>query len=444
MAEGTITLLSNWDTWGVFGFLTVINLLVLLYRTRLGAWVRPRVLSVLRRLSGRPDLAWLDWRPLLVIAAIWFGGFSVYGILSGQYGCQPNGLLSDALGGVDSGRAFWAGENPFAAVPYCGTTLGVPYGLAAVFLDALGSLGGLPGICIVWGVVVLSVLPLTWVTSGDDRRYITVYIATSILFVPLVTSEFGGATNAIVPVTLLVALYVARRREILAATVGGFLSTARFPSLFPVLALNGALPRQRIGGFLAAAGAFGAATALSYAVWGSGFLDSVFVGQIGRRSYSLNIYGILLFHSALPSTLGVEAAQAILTVATVIAVFATVRSPVRAVAITIVGVALITPFLSYNFLVWLLPCALAGARARWWLWGIASVGAVNFNLGLGVWASSQGILWPSELMDGVLTALLLFLLFDLWRSDHRTEPLEPASPTPGDAPIPTGAPVHPS
>jgi hypothetical protein len=444
MVNGTIALLSNWDTWGVFGALTAVNFLVLLYRTRPGARLRPLVLRALRKVSGRPDLAWLDWRPLLVIGAIWFGGFSAYSILSGQYGCQPSGLLSDALGGVDSGRAFWAGGNPFSAVPYCGTTLGVPYGLAAVLLDALGSLGGLPGICIVWGAVALSVLPLTWFAGGGDRRYITVYVATSILFVPLITSEFGGATNAIVPMTLLLSLYLAQRRAILAATVGGFLSTARFPSLFPVLAMNGAVPRRRGWGFLAAAGAFGAATALSYAVWGAGFINSVFVGQIARRSYSLNIYGILLFHNALPSTLGVEAAQASLTIALVIAVFASVRSPVRAVAITIVGVALITPFLSYNFLVWLLPCALAGARARWWLWGIASVGAINFNLGLNVWATSQGILWPAELMDGALTALLLFLLFDLWRSDRRAEPLEAVSPTLGQGPDSTAASVPPT
>ncbi len=318
---------------------------------------------------------------------------------------------------LDSGRAFWAGGNPFAAVPYCGGTLGVPYGLAAVLLDALGSLGGLPGICIVWGAVVLSILPLTWLAGGTDRRYITVYVATTILFVPLVTSEFGGATNAIVPMTLLLALYLAERREVLAAAVGGFLSTARFPSLFPVLAMNGSVPRRRFWSFVAAAGTFGGATALSYAVWGSGFLNSVFVGQIARRSYSLNVYGVFLFHNALPSTLGVEAVQAALMLAVVVAVFVGVRSPIRAVAITIVGVALITPFLSYNFLVWLLPCALAGARARWWLWGVATVGAVDFNLGLITWASGQGVVWPAEVMDVVLTALLLGLFVDLWRGE---------------------------
>jgi hypothetical protein len=416
MADATIALLSNWDTWGVFGVLTLVNLVVLLYRTQYGARIRPLVGRFLRRVSGRPDLGWLDWRPLLVVAAVWFGGFSAYGILSGQYGCQPV-VLSDALGVLDSGRAFWAGGNPFAAVPYCGGTLGVPYGLAAVLLDALGSLGGLTGICIVWGAVVLSILPLTWVTGGGDRRYITVYVATTILFVPLVTSEFGGATNAIVPMTLLLALYLAERREVVAAAVGGFLSTARFPSLFPVLAMNGSVRRRRLWGFVAAAGTFGGATALSYAVWGSGFLNSVFVGQIARRSYSLNVYGIFLFHNALPSTLGVEAVQAALMLAVVVAVFVGVRSPVRAVAITIVGVALITPFLSYNFLVWLLPVALVGARARWWLWGVATVGALDFNLGLITWASGQGVVWPAEAMDVVLTALLLGLFVDLWRGE---------------------------
>ncbi len=416
MADATIALLSNWDTWGVFGVLTLLNLVVLLYRTRYGTRIRPLVGRFLHRVSGRPDLGWLDWRPLLIVAAIWFGGFSAYGILSGQYGCQPV-VLSDALGVLDSGRAFWAGGNPFAAVPYCGGTLGVPYGLAAVLLDALGSLGGLPGICIVWGAVVLSILPLTWLAGGTDRRYITVYVATTILFVPLVTSEFGGATNAIVPMTLLLALYLAERREVLAAAVGGFLSTARFPSLFPVLAMNGSVPRRRFWSFVAAAGTFGGATALSYAVWGSGFLNSVFVGQIARRSYSLNVYGVFLFHNALPSTLGVEAVQAALMLAVVVAVFVGVRSPIRAVAITIVGVALITPFLSYNFLVWLLPCALAGARARWWLWGVATVGAVDFNLGLITWASGQGVVWPAEVMDVVLTALLLGLFVDLWRGE---------------------------
>ena len=417
MGDELYGILSNWDTWGVFGVLTIVNLVVLLERTRFGERLRPLLTRFLRAISGRSDLHWLDWRVLTVIAAIWFGGFSAYGIVSGQYGCQPGGILSDALGVDDSGRAFWAGGNPFSNVPYCGGTLTVPYGLAAVLLDALGSLGGLTGICIVWGAVSLSLLPLTWAVGGSDRRYLTVFMATSVLFVPLVTSEFGGATNAIVPMTLLLSLYLSQRREVVAATLGGFLSSARFPSLFPVLAMNGTNRRHRVEGFLAAAGAFAGATALSYAVWGAGFWSSVFVGQIGRRSYSLNVFGILLFHNALPSSLPVEATEAAVIVAVVLAVFLFVRSPVRAVSITIVAVALVTPFLSYNFLIWLLPCALAGSRARWWLWGIATVGAVNFNLGIITFANGQGLVGPAEGLDVVLTLLLVGLFVDLWRDE---------------------------
>jgi len=416
LADEVLALLSNWDTWGVFGFLTLVNFAVLLYRTPRGARWASLVRRLLRRVSGRGDLEWLDWRPLLVIAAIWFGGFSAYGILSGQYGCHPSGV-NDALGELASGQAFWSGLDPFSNVPYCGSTIGVPYGLAAVLLDALGALGGLTGICIVWGAVALSVLPLVWYTGGADRRYITVYVASSILFVPLITSEFGGATNAIVPMTLLLSLYLAERREVLASAIGGFLSTARFPSLFPVLAMDGSVVRHRTYSWVAAAGTFAGATALSYAVWGSGFINSVFVGQIGRRSYSLNLFGILLFHNALPATLPVEATEAALTLALVFVVFFGVRSPVRAICITIVGVALVTPFLSFNFLVWLVPCALAGARARWWLWGVATVGSVNFNLGIIFWANGQGIVWPAEVLDVVLTALLLGLFADLWRGE---------------------------
>lgn len=422
MVDWGWSVLDNWDTWGVFGVLSAVNLLVLLVRTRFGSRLRPRLLRLLRAVLPRTDRDWLRWAPLLAVAALWFGGFTVYHYLSGQYGCLPNGLLSDPLGELDSGRAFWAGMNPFEGVPYCGGTLTVPYGLAAVLLDAIGTLGGLAGILVVWGVVALSILPLTWTAASSDREYVTVYVATSILFVPLITSEFSGATNAIVPVTLLLTLYLLGRRETTAAAVGGFLATARFPNVFPVLGATGSFAHRRLGGFLVAGGAFAGATAASYALWGQGFIQSVFVSQATRRTYSLNFYGILLFHNALPTTVPVEAAQALLTLALVGVVFVLVRSPVRAIALTIVGVALLTPFLAFNFLIWLLPVALVGARGRWWLWGIASVGFVNANLGVSVWAPS-GILWPSEAMDLLLSGLLVMLFLDLWREERSRKPV---------------------
>lgn len=417
------SLLDDWDTWGVFLALSAINLLVLLVRTRFGGALRTRVQRFLRRISWGDRVDWLDWKPLTAIAALWFGGFAAFHLLSGQYGCLPNGLISDPLGELDSGRAFWAGRNPFESVPYCGMTLTVPYGLAAVLLDAVGSLGGLIGILVVWGVVALSVLALTGRGLPSDRAYVTAFVATSILYVPLISAEFSGATNAIVPVTLLVSVSLARRREVLAATVGGFLSTARFPSLFPVLGSTGTWTRRRFVAFSVAAGAFLAATALSYTVWGSGFAQSVFLTQVARRNNSLNFYGILLLHNALPATAAIEGAEAAFVLAVVVAVFFGVRSPVRAVAITIVGVALATPLLSFNFLVWLLPVALVGARARWWLWGVAGVGWINANLGLATWVPS-GIVGPTEVMDGLLTVLLAGLFIDLWR-ERRSGPFGP-------------------
>lgn len=411
-----IAILDDWSTWGVFFALSAVGLLLLLARTPAGAGLRTRAQHFVRRISWRSDPDWLDWRPLLAIAAIWFTSFAVWHFATGQYGCLSNGLISDPLGELDSGRAFWSGQNPFQ-VAYCGSTLTVPYGLAAVFLDALGALAGIPGILLVWGFVALSLFPLVWRMAGPDRAYVTAFVATSTLYVPLITSEFSGATNAIVPVTLLLTLYLARRRGLVAAAIGGFLSTARFPGLFPLLGATGAWARRRHLAFVVAGGAFLAATGMCYAIWGSSFLESVFFNQFARRDYSLNFYGILIAQNALPASAWIEGAQAAVTLALVFGVFFRIRSPIRAVAITMAGVALVTPFLAYNFLVWLLPAALAGARARWWLWGIAGVGYVNFALGYGTGAAS-GLLPSSEALDLLLTALLVAMLVDLWREDR--------------------------
>jgi len=406
----------NAVTWGVLAALSALNFLVLLYRTERGARLRPAVRKALRRLSGRDDLRWLDWQPLVAAAAIAFAGVSAYGILSGQYGCHPPGV-SDPIGVLNSGKAFWAGQDPFR-VPDCGGHLDIPYGLAAVLLSALGSLGGLPGIYVVFGAVALSLLPLVWLVGGDDRQYVTVFVATSVLLIPLVSSQIDGATNAIVPVTVLLSLYLAGRSELLATTVGGFLSTARFPNLLPVLGQTGSFARRRYLSFAAGLLVFAAVTGVSYARWGHEFLGPVFLQQLGRRSFSLNFYGILLFQNWLPSNLAVEGVQVVATVALVLVVFFFVRSPVRAVSIVLVGFALLTPFLSFNILVWLLPVALAGARARWWLWSTALVGSLNYDLALNVWAWDDGVTWPSMVFDVLLTGLLLALFVHLWQQER--------------------------
>ncbi len=426
----------NSITWTVIAVMSTLGLLALLGEGPRGAAIRQAALRLLRRLSGRPDLDWLDWIPLFVIGGAAFAAVSAYGLLSGAYGCHPPGV-SDPIGMLNSGRAFWSGTNPFY-VPDCGGHLQIPYGLAAVLLDAVGSFGGLAGIYTVWGLLALSVLPLAWVMAGPDRRYVVLFLGTSTLFIFLIASQIDGATNAIVPVTVLLSLYLARRSELLSAAVGGFLSTARFPNLFPTLGATGGNRRYRAAAFVVGAAVFGLATGLSYLVWRADFLDPVFLTQLGRRSFSVNFYGVLLFANALPSSLAIEGAQAALTLALVLVVFLRVRSGVLAAAIVLTGLALLTPFLSFNILIWLLPVALVSLRARWWVWGIATVGSVNYTVALNVWAWDDGVTWPSAVLDVVLTVLLLGLFVELWRTTRTvpparsptSAPLSPAPPGP--------------
>jgi hypothetical protein len=419
----------NAVTWIVLGLLTLLSFLILLYRTEVGArsgysaWVR----QGLRVISGRSDLEWLDWVPILIAAAVAFAAVSAYGMLSGQYGCHPPGV-SDPVGVLNSGKAFWAGTNPFY-VTDCGGHIEVPYGLASVLISAIGSLGGLPGIYVVWGAVALAIIPLTWAVAGPDRRYVLVFVGTSVLLVPLVSSQIDGATNAIVPTTVLLSLYLARRNELWGTAVGGFLSTSRFPNLLPILGESGAFRRQRYLAFFTGLAVFAAVTGLTFAVWGHEFLDPVFLNQLSRRSFSLNLYGVFLISNTLPSGSGIEVLQGVLVVALLGAVFFLARSPIGAASIMLVGFALITPFLSFNILVWLLPVALIGARARWWLWGIALVGSLDYDLALNVWYWDDGVGWPSMVFDVIVTALLVGLFVELWRRELAVPRAAPASPT---------------
>jgi hypothetical protein len=405
----------NAITWGTLAAFAGLNLLVLLAGTDRGTRLRSWARRQLERVSGRRDLDWLDWLTVWVGSVAIFAGVAAYGILSGQYGCHPP---SDAIGLLDSGKAFWAGQNPFT-VPGCGSQHEIPYGLAAVLLNALGSLGGLAGIYAIWGLVAFSIVPLTWALARDDRRLVLLFVGSSVLLIPLVSSQIDGATNALVPATVLLALYLARRRELLASAIGGFLATARFPNVFPLLGETGAFRRRRYAAFGAVAAVFLGLTGLSYLRWGASFLGPVYLDQIGRRSFSLNFYGVLLFANALPTTLWVEGTQAVLMVALVLVVFWRIRSSVLSAAIVLVGFALLTPFLSYTILVWLLPVALIGVRARWWLWGVALVGSLNYDLALNVWFYDNGISWPSSVLDVVLTVLLLALFVELWREARR-------------------------
>jgi hypothetical protein len=374
--------------------------------------VRDGLQRLVRRLSGASALDGLEWWHIAAVVAVGLGLVLGYDLAAGLYACH--GSPTDIGGFLGQGRAFWAGTNPFD-VTSCGGTISEPDGLAAVIINAVGSLGGLAGVAAVWGAISVALVPVTWWAAGPDRRYLTIVVATSPLYFPLVALQIDGASNALVPVTVLLTLYLASRREVLATGVAGFLATQRFPTLFPVLALSGSF-RRRFTAAFALIAVFAAGTALSYLLWGPEFLTTVFLGQLGRRSFSLNAWGVLLLQNWLPSGNDLAIGQAAVTLLLVAIVFFTVRSPLRAAAITLTGVALLTQFLSFNILVWLLPVALVGVRPRWWLWGIAAVGSLNYVYAYSVLATTQGVVWPSELLDVALTGLLLALFVDLWKT----------------------------
>ncbi len=405
----------------------VIGLLMLLDRSPPGSRWRGVLSDRARRLLGPGGIARITWVPIALAAAVGYAAVVGFNLSVGLYACHGTSGSADLVGMYHSGQAFWGGRDPFN-VPDCGgSTIQVPYGLTAVILDALGSLGGLAGTSAVWGLVAVALVPLAWFSTDGDRRYLTLFLAFSPVYFPLVSGQIDGASNAITPVAVLTAVILGARSEKIGGALGGVLATARFPSLFPILAAMGGFRRRFLGAAVAAA-TFGAVTAVAYLVWRSQFLDVVFLSQVNRRSFSLNAWGILFDHGWLPASTGVSLLQAGLTLAVTVAAFFIARSALRSAAITLTGVALVTQFLSFNILAGLLPVGLVGHRPRWWLWAVATVGAMNYDVALNVLAWNDGIYWPTELLDALLTVLLVGLFVELWKGGRATSPAPSAGP----------------
>ncbi len=387
-------------------------------RSGFGARLPPGWLSrAVRRWPGPRAVDRATWLPVAIAGGVGYALVAGFDVVTGAYACRPGVGPQDLIGLLDSGRAFWAGGNPFT-VPSCGGTIAVPYGLAAVAIDGVGSLGGIAGVAAVWGIVSVAIVPLAWFAVGGDRRYLVLSVALSPIYFPTVASQIDGASNAIVPVAVLLAIALAAGAPRVGAGVAGFLASARFPTMFGLFAGVGG-GRGRIVRAGVAIGAFAAATIAAYARWGDAFLDPVFLSQVNRQSFSLNAFGVLLNAHRLPSGLALTAVQAVATLAISVGAFLWVRTPLRATAIGLTGVALFTQFLSHSILLWLLPVVLVGARERWWFWGIALVGSLNYDLALSVLGFGRGDYLPSDLLDLLLTALLIGLLVDLVRGAVR-------------------------
>lgn len=201
--------------------------------------------------------------------------------------------------------------------------------------------------------------------------------------------------------------------------MGGFLSTGRFPALFPILGATGRSGHRRAVALVSALGLFAAVTGVSIAVYGSSFTGPVFLLQFTRGGLALNYWGVLEGLGWLVPSTGVTIAQAALTIVLVGVAWGWARTTLGAIAIILTGVVLLAQFLSFDELVFLLPVALIGTRARWWLWAIGLVAVSNYVCLLAFQSVAQvgGSPLPSYALDLVLTVLLLGLLVELLRTE---------------------------
>ncbi len=399
-----------------------IGFVVVLAAAGLAGILWPATLGRLARSAVAPPLRW--WTFALGAAAV-YGVVIAFDLAYGLYDCAQASGVSDALAFLASGRAFLAGGDPFR-VTACGLTVPVPYGLATVLLNALGSLGGVAGIAIVWGAVTVLVVPLTWRAAGTGAPAATWAVATSLLYLPLAVVQIDGASNMIVPVAVLATLALAGQGGPIAGAIGGLLGTGRFPSLFSSAGATGRLSRPVLSAAVAVA-TFAVVTGGTYLAYGHAFVQIVFDDEIGRHSFSLNFWGALLAQGWLPSGLVIPAIQAGAIVVVVALVWWRASTPIGAAAITLVVIALATQYLSFNILAWLLPVALVAGRPRLWLWAIGIAGTAAYNLGYLYGVLGLGVLWPYEILDLLVSALLVVLLIDLVRWDAATRVVAPTT-----------------
>ena len=379
---------------------------------------------------GRPGLGGFDAPLLTAIAAGAFATAVATTWALGEYGCTAGGP-SDLTTLVTSGRQFLAGGNPFT-ITACGvSTNPVPAGLASVLIDALGSLAGPAGLLVLWGAVSVALVPLLWTLAGPERLPATVFVLGSFLYLPIVAVQVDGASLALVPFTVLLVVYLARNGWPRAAAVGGFLSTGRFPALFPVVAASGrAGSRRWLAGGLAV-GAFAVVTLATAGVYGSRFTGPVFFSQFSRSHFALNYWGVVEGVLGVGPSTALTVVQALLTVTLVAVAWAKARTDLGAAAIVLTGTIVLTQFLSFTELVFLVPVAVIGSRARLWLWGIGVTAATNYLLAMRSLAHLGPPYLLSYALDLLLTALVLGLLVDLLRSQLGrvgADLLEPGGP----------------
>ncbi len=394
----------------------VLSFVVLAYRSRVFPSVRPTIDRWQRWATGRPDWSWLRLWHIMVPLALVTGGNIAWNVSSAH--CSD-----DSFAILASGQAALGGHDPFS-VTFCShaTSTVIPYGLAAVSLNTLGALSGtILGIWLVWQLLALAVVPLVWGIAGESRRYVSVLAATSVLYLPNIATNLG-VENLVVAVSVLLMLYAlgaARRGGTLLKGVAAFLSTARFPALFPLLGSSASLGRRRGYQVVLVLGVFLGSAALGWALWGWDAVQVVYLGQFARaNSESLNLFALLIHEGWFQPSLTLAVVQGAGLLAFVLFVNVRGYSPAASCAVPLVGVMIFSQYLNYHFVAWLIPLVLLGATVNWWLFAFATLAAVNESFFYWYLALVRGWWWPYELSGILLLAISIGLLVVIVRDEE--------------------------
>jgi len=379
--------------------------------------VRRAVDRLQQRVTGRPDWSWLRLSHVLLPLVL----VTVANVL---WAARTVHCADDSLAILVSGQAALHGHDPFSVL-YCGATTPdpIPYGLAEVPLNALGALSGsFVGVWVVWQALALAVVPIVWAVGGPERRYRSVLAATSIVYLPNIATNIG-VENAIVAVATLLGLYAVgasgrARRGLL--VLAAFLSTARFPAVFGVLGAAAADARGRLVRITAIVATFAASVGVSVLLWGRDAVRIVYLSQFSRSSgESLNVFALLVHEGWIRPSLVAAAVQGTVLLALVGWVSLRGYSPVAACAVPMLGVMALSQYLTYHFVVWLVPVLLLGTGVNAWLLVYGTVMFLDESVAYASLAVAKGIWWPYEVTGVLLSALLLVILATVVRDEER-------------------------
>jgi hypothetical protein len=369
-------------------------------------WVRARVNSLL----GDPDWGRIQlWHILLplTLLSLWNVAYNVLFVVH----C-PN----DSIALLLSGQATRSGGDPFH-INYCAGYDAIPYGLAQVAFDAVGSTGGLLGIWLIWQLPMLAIVPLAWLIGGDDRRYLTLLVSTSILYFPNLLSDIS-LDSAIVPLAAFLGIWAVGQRGQLrtwGVAAAAFLSTARFPALFSVLGACRTWPHRVL-----VSAVFAGCAALSFVLWGWDAINIVYLSQFSRTTpETFNLLAPLLQSGWLQPGTDAALFQGGVIVALLFWVWFRRYSLLASTVIPMLGVLSLSQFLTFHFFIWLLPIVLLYERLGWATLVYGTFGFLDQSIAYDYYGIGQGSWWLYDVLGVAIGLVLAYMLLALAVDEER-------------------------